>query len=112
MTTQNLLKYLLIPLGAIISASAQIMLKRTSQFNNWTRNWLLFLVISCGLYGISLFIYLFLLRMHPISKIYPTLTILVIAIITTYGFLIGEQITVKYAAGLGLGLVSIYMMLS
>jgi drug/metabolite transporter (DMT)-like permease len=112
MTIESVAKFLLIPFAAIISAGAQIMLKKTSQLNNWSRGWFLFLIISCGLYGISLFVYLFLLRLHPISKIYPTLTILVIVIITAYGFLIGEQVTMKHAAGLGIGLLAIYMLLS
>jgi drug/metabolite transporter (DMT)-like permease len=112
MIVQSIVKFLLVPFGAIVSAGAQIMLKKTSQFDNWSRGWLFFLIISCGLYGISLFVYLFLLRLHPISKIYPTLTILVIVIITAYGFLIGEQITMKHAAGLGVGLLAIYMLLS
>ena len=105
------MKYILIPIGAMVSALAQILLKKTSLFQNWTREWLLFLFLSCFIYGISFFIYLYLLRMHPISKIYPTMTLIVIIIITIYGFFIGEKISVQHMLGLILGGGAIYLLL-
>lgn len=107
-----MLKYLAIPIGALVSAAAQIMLKKSSGFANWTRGWVLFLLLSCTLYGLSLLIYLYLLRLHPLSKIYPITTLIVILIITIYGFFIGEHISSRHLIGLALGLGSIYLLLA
>ena len=111
MIGEGTLKYLLIPVAVLFSASAQILLKKTAGYENWSREWLIFLIISCLLYGISFFVYLYLLRVHPISKIYPTLTIVVIVAITVYGILIGEKVSVKNYIGLALGLGSVYLVL-
>lgn len=106
------MEYALIPVSALISAFAQILLKKSSLFENWSRQWIVFLALSAIVYAVSLFLYLYLLRMHPISKIYPVLTVLVILIITVYGFLTGEHISLQHLAGLALGAVSIYLMLA
>ena len=106
-----MLKYLAIPIGALFSAIAQIMLKKSSSYANWTKEWILFFVLSCTLYGISLLIYIYLLRIHPISKIYPLMTLITIIIITVYGFLIGEHISTRHFIGLALGIGSIYLLL-
>ena len=92
--------YLLIPVAVVLSASAQIILKKASGFPNWTTNWYLFLGVSGALYLVALFVYMHLMRLYPISRIYPTLTVLVIVVITVYGALIGEHISVKHLAGL------------
>jgi drug/metabolite transporter (DMT)-like permease len=106
-----MLKYLAIPVGALLSAAAQIMLKRTSGFANWSVPWALFFLLSAGIYGLAMLVYLYLLRMHPMSKIYPIVTLMVILIITLYGFLIGERISPRHLVGLALGIGSIYLLL-
>ena len=107
-----MMKYLAVPLGALLSAVAQIMLKESSDFANWSREWTLFLISSCTLYGLSLGVYLYVLRLHPISKVYPIMTLLTIAVITVYGFLIGERISGRHLVGLAMGLGSIYLLLA
>jgi len=106
-----MLKYLAIPMGAAFSATAQIMLKKSSSYANWTKEWILFFIFSCALYGTALLIYIYLLRVHPISKIYPLMTLITIIVITVYGFLIGEHISVRHLIGLALGIGSIYLLL-
>jgi drug/metabolite transporter (DMT)-like permease len=106
-----MLKFLAIPIGAMLSAAAQIMLKKSSLFVNWSRGWVLFLLLSCTLYGFSLLVYLYLLRHYPLSKIYPVTTLIVILIITVYGFTIGERILIRHLIGLGLGIGAIYLLL-
>ena len=106
------MSYLLIPIAVVLSAAAQIMLKRASDFSNWTMNWCLFLGVSGLLYVGALFVYMSLMRLYPISRIYPTLTVLVIVVITVYGALIGEQISLKHVAGLALGGAAVYLLLS
>ncbi len=107
-----MLKYLAIPVGALLSAGAQILLKKSSGFPNWSAPWLLYFVVSAAVYGVSMLVYLYLLRMHPISKIYPTVTLVVILIVTLYGFLIGERLSAKHLVGLALGMGSIYLLLA
>ena len=106
-----MIKYLLVPLGAVLSALAQIGLKKTSTFTTWSREWILYLLLSCSLYGISFFVYLYLLRRFPISKIYPIMTVVVILIITGYGMVIGETITLHHLIGVLLGLGAVYLLL-
>jgi drug/metabolite transporter (DMT)-like permease len=106
-----MLKYLAIVMGALVSAAAQVSLKKSSSFMNWSRGWLLFLLVSCILYGISLLIYLYLLRLYPISKIYPVTTLTVILLVTLYGFFMGEGISSRHIIGLALGAGSIILLL-
>jgi drug/metabolite transporter (DMT)-like permease len=107
-----MLKYLAIPIGALVSASAQIMLKKTSGFPNWSRSWILFLFLSCALYGLSLLIYLFLLRLHPLSMLYPLTTLIVIVIVTLYGIILGEHVSTRHLIGLALGAGSICLLVA
>jgi transporter family protein len=103
---------MLIPAAVLTSAFAQIILKKGSGMPNWSKEWVLLILLSGALYGISFFIYLSLLRLHPISKIYPILTITVIIIITIYGFLIGEKISLKHFLGIVMGIGSVLILLS
>jgi drug/metabolite transporter (DMT)-like permease len=106
-----MIKYILVPVGAVLTAIAQIGLKKTSTFDNWSRPWFLFMLLSIALYGIAFFNYLYLLRQFPISKIYPIMTVVVILIITAYGFLIGETINLRHMFGIALGIGSVYLLL-
>jgi drug/metabolite transporter (DMT)-like permease len=106
-----MIKYILVPVGAILTAMAQISLKKTSSLSNFSRDWILFLILSLVLYGVAFFNYLYLLRQFPISKIYPVMTIVAILIITGYGFFIGETINLRHLIGIGLGVGSVYLLL-
>ena len=106
-----MIKYILVPVGAVLTAVAQIGLKKTSTFENWSRPWFLFLVLSIALYGIACFNYMYLLRQFPISKIYPIMTVVIILIITVYGFLTGETINLRHVIGIVLGMGAVYLML-
>ena len=106
-----MIKYILVPVGAVLTALAQISLKKTSSFANYSREWILFLLLSLVFYGVAFFNYMYLLKQFPISKIYPIMTIVAILIITVYGFLIGETINLRHLIGVGLGLGSVYLLL-
>lgn len=112
MNAADALRYALIPVAAALSALAQIVLKHTSGRPPWSASWFLWLAASAALYGLSFFAYLYLLRLHPISKIYPLMTIIVIIVVSTYGFLIGETISLRHLLGLALGLAAIGLLLS
>ncbi len=106
-----MIKYILVPVGAVLTALAQIGLKKTSGFSNWSREWFLYLLVSLALYGIAFFNYLYLLKQFPISKIYPVMTVVVLIIITGYGFFIGETINLRRLIGVLLGMGSVYLLL-
>ena len=112
MITASVLKYLLIPIAAAVSASAQLLLKKTSMCSYWGKEWFLWLGGSGVLYVVSMFLYMYLLRRFPISKIYPALTTLVILSVNIYGYLVDEPVTIKHMAGVAIGLLSIYLMLN
>ena len=107
-----MLKYLAIPLGAFLSAAAQIVLKISSRHRTWSVPMILDFLLSAFLYGLSMLVYLFLLRQFPISRIYPTVTLLVILAVTTYGYLIGEPLSARHLAGLALGMGAIALLLA
>ena len=106
-----MIKYILVAVEALLIAVAQIGVKKTSTFDNWSRPWFLFLLLSVALYAIAFFNYLYLLRQFPISKIYPVMTVVIILVITVYGFFTGETIGLRHAIGIVLGMGAVYLML-
>lgn len=88
------------------------MLKKTSGLQILSRSWFFFMLLSIFLYFLSFVLYYYILRIFPISKIYPIMTICVIILITNYGFLIGEYISLRQIVGLVVGMGSIYLILS
>ncbi|HVO38862.1 MAG TPA: hypothetical protein VMV03_07520 [Spirochaetia bacterium] len=106
-----MLRYAAIPAGALLSALAQIVLKRSSGHRLLSSPMILLFLLSAALYGLAMLVYLYLLREFPISRIYPTLTLLVILVITLYGYLVGERLAVQHFAGLGLGAAAIVLLL-
>ena len=64
------------------------------------------------LYLLSFVIYYNILKIIPISKIYLIMTICAIILITNYGFIIGEQFSLRQLIGLVIGTGSIYLLLS
>ncbi len=105
------LKYMLIPAAAAVSAAAQIFLKKTSMCTAWKSEWFLWLGCSGTLYVAAMFLYMYLLRRFPVSKIYPVLTILVIIAVNIYGYFIREPVSLKHIAGISVGILSMYLLL-
>jgi len=87
------------------------MLKRASTFENWSAGWLAFLALSGAIYLGALFLYMELMRLYPISRIYPALTVLVIVIITVYGTFIGEPVSLRRLLGLATGGLAVFLLL-
>ena len=90
--------------GILFSSFAQICMKRASVFEVRHFFWYLYI------FG-SIFSYL-VLRYFPISKISPLMTVGVVLIVVLYGMWAGEAVSTKHAAGLLLGAVSIFLILS
>ncbi len=110
--TPAFLRYALIPVSATLSALAQILLKHTSSRSPWSASWFVWLALSAALYGLSFFAYAYLLRLHPVSRIYPLVTVIVIVVVSAYGFLIGESFGLRHLLGLALGIVAIVLLLA
>lgn len=103
---------MLVALGVISTAIAQILLKRSAIFANGTPSWLLSMGLAAVMYVLSFLLYSQILRHYALNKIYPVLTIAQIILITLYGLLVGEMIDARHSLGLVFGLVSIYLILS
>ncbi len=108
----SMTRYILVLFGVLITAMAQVLLKRSSGIQTWSKQWFIFLILSLFLYILSLGIYFFVLKFFPLSKIYPIMTISVILLITFYGLFIGENITIRHLIGLFLGVGSVYFIFS
>lgn len=105
-------KYLLVAVGILASALAQIMLKKTSILEIRSSNWLVFIVLSCIFYLVAFLFYYVILKFFPISKISPVMTIGVMILVVIFGIYIGETISLKLLFGLLLGMFSIYLILT
>ena len=106
-----MMKYFLIVAGIIPSALAQIFLKKASFYELKSFNWFLFVGFSGFSYFLSFVLYFFILKNFPISKVSPVMTICVMLIVVSFGFFIGEKITIKHILGIILGLSSVYLIL-
>jgi uncharacterized membrane protein len=105
-------RYILVLFGVLTSASAQVMLKKSSGFPAWSRSWVVFLLLSGFFYLVSFCLYFYILRLYPISKIYPIMILCVVCLVTGYGIIIGEHISIRQSIGLILCTGSIYLLFS
>ncbi len=101
-----------IPAGALLSAAAQVLLKRASACPVLSGAWVVFFLLSAAFYGLSMLVYMFLLRIYPMSTIYPVITLLVIALVNVYAALTGEQLTARRTGGLACGALAIVLLLA
>ena len=108
----SMTRYILVLFGVLITAIAQVLLKRSSGIQTWSRQWFIFLILGLFLYVLSLGLYFYILKPFPLSKIYPFMTISVILLITCYGFFIGENITFRHLIGILLGMGSVFFIFS
>lgn len=107
-----MVRYIFVLFGILTSASAQVMLKKSSGIQAWSKPWFTFILLSGFLYLISFGLYFYILKLFPISKIYPIMIICVILLISTYGIFIGEHISIRQVTGLLLCMGSIYLIFS
>ena len=101
----------LVIIAVFATAFAQVLLKKASYFDIKTHSWLMFMGVSAVMYAISFILYSRILKYYPLNKIYPAMTVGQIILVTIYGLWIGEVIDARHAAGLVLGMVSIYLIL-
>lgn len=103
---------IMVILGMLATAFAQVLLKKASFFEIRTSPWLIYMAIAAGSYVFSFILYSRILKYFDLNKIYPAMTVGQIILVTVYGLMIGEAISGRHAVGLLLGLVAIYLILT
>ncbi len=109
---KNMTSNILIVIGVIASALAQLFLKKGAQAGlssiagiGWGGASGISYVVAFGIYAI-------LLRTIPISRLSPLMTISVMLIVVVVGLLLGETLTLRLVLGVIFGICSIYLLLS
>jgi len=103
---------LLILVGILATAVAQVLLKKASAFEIRTSAWIVWMGLSAVSYTVSFVAYSRILKYFALNKVYPAMTVAQIVIITLYGLWAGEAIDTRHALGLALGVLAIYLILS
>ena len=107
-----MIKYILIILGIIFSAIAQVMIKKSSTFEIKESSFFLYLALAGLCYVLSFGLYAYILKYFALSKISPIMTIGTMIIVVGSGiFLFKETITLKQSLGIFIGILSIYLII-
>jgi hypothetical protein len=101
----------LVGIGILLTAFAQVLLKKSAAFETTTIPWLTFFGLSAVAYALSFFVYSQILKYFSLNKIYPAMTVGQIVVITVAGLMMGETVGGRHALGLLLGVVAIYLIL-
>ena len=102
----------LVLVGILMTAVAQVLLKKAADFEIRTTSWIVWMGLSALAYAVSFIAYSRILKYFALNKIYPAMTVAQIVIITLYGLWAGEAIDTRHALGLVLGVVAIYLILA
>jgi multidrug transporter EmrE-like cation transporter len=103
---------LLVLFGIVMTALAQVLLKKAAGFEVRTSPWILFFGLSAVAYAVSFGFYSQILKYFALNKIYPAMTVAQIVVITVLGYLMGETIGARHALGLVFGALAIYLILA
>ena len=103
---------LLVAIAIVLTALAQILLKRAADFEIRSSGWLVYFGASAVAYVASFVLYSRILKFFALNKIYPAMTVAQIIVITLCGYLLGETVGGRHAIGLVLGAVAIYLILA
>jgi multidrug transporter EmrE-like cation transporter len=103
---------LLVVIAILLTALAQILLKKAADFELWTSSWIVFFASSAVAYVASFILYSRILKYFALNKIYPAMTVAQIIVITLCGYLLGEAVGGRHALGLVLGAIAIYLILA
>jgi len=107
------LKYLLIFLAIMLTAIAQVSIKKGTFYTLQQKEFYIFISIGAVLYIGTFFLQVYLLRYFDVSKLTPILTIASMLLIVVFGMILfGESISLKQGAGIFIGAISIYLILS
>lgn len=103
---------LLVAIGIVATALAQILLKQSSHHEVLTSPWVGFVAVAAASYAVSFLLYALILKHYPLNKVYPAMTVAQIVLITLYGLTIGEAVDLRHGVGLLLGVAAIYLILA
>lgn len=106
------MKYLYVIAGVFFSAFAQMMLKKASFFELKSTAHTFYTGGSIASYIIAFIFYSIILRHYPISKISPAMTVLIMILVVFFGIFLGEKISFPQLIGIGMGIVSVFLILS
>lgn len=106
-------KIILVLLGILTSALAQIMLKKSSSFQFLKEfNFFLYFILGGLFYIFSFGIYAYILRIFNLSKISPIMTIgTMLGVIVAGVILFREELTLKQILGILIGFISIMLII-
>ena len=102
---------LLIVIGILTTAVAQVLLKKAAAFDIWTSVWILWMGMSATSYAVSFVAYSQILKYFALNKVYPAMTVAQIIVITILGLWMGEAVGGRQFIGLLFGVVAIYLIL-
>ena len=102
---------LLIIIGVLTTAVAQVLLKKASGFEIRTSSWIIWMGLSAASYMVSFVAYSRILKYFALNKIYPAMTVAQIILITLLGLWMGEAVGGRQLFGLLLGVLAIYLIL-
>ena len=103
---------LLVLIAILLTAFAQVLLKKAADFEALTSSWIVFFGSSAVAYALSFILYSRILKFFALNKIYPAMTVAQIIVITLCGYLLGETVGSRHALGLVLGAIAIYLILA
>jgi multidrug transporter EmrE-like cation transporter len=103
---------LLVVFGVLLTALAQVVLKKAAGFEVGTSPWIIYFGLSAAAYALSFIFYSQILKYYALNKIYPAMTVAQIVVITLVGYVLGEAVGARHALGLALGAVAIYLILA
>jgi hypothetical protein len=95
-----------------MTAMAQVLLKKASSYDIKTFWWLFYFGFSGAMYALSFFLYAHILKLYPLNKIYPAMTLGQIMLVTFFGVLLAEAVAVPHALRLLLGMATMYLILT
>lgn len=106
-----MINFLLILLGILVSAAAQVMLKKAASFEFLKEfSFFLYFFLGGGFYVLSFGIYAYLLKIFNISKISPIMTVGTMLLVVLSGVIIFKEVlTIKQIFGIILGVASIVL---
>ena len=103
---------LLVLIGVLLTALAQVVLKKAAGFEVGTSPWIVYFGLSAAAYALSFIFYSQILKYYALNKIYPAMTVAQILVITVFGFFMGEVVGGRHALGLVFGAAAIYLILA
>lgn len=104
--------YLLLFFNIILNVSAQISLKKSSSYTFFKDiKFFLWAIAGAMFYGLSLIIYIVILKHLAISKVSPLLTVATTILVVLSGvFLFYEHLSYTQVIGIILGIISVIML--